>query len=146
MAREYKYTDINHPPVPELKVGDHCYATSGYNVQSISTCEIRRVNVVWEEPRPYIDTDVPHWRIDYYIRMDVDKPLCKSTVMSAFGLDDEHLNRIYLTPQEAMEELVKRFKETVALQAEQIREEMRRIGYTKAESRKLLDYRLKKNG
>jgi hypothetical protein len=63
--------------------------------------------------------------------------------MSAFGLDDEHLNRIYLTPQEAMEELVKRFKKTVVLQAEQIRKEMRRIGYTKAESRKLLDYRLK---
>lgn len=142
MAREYKYTDWSHPPVPQLKVGDRCYKPSLYDTQSVSTCEIRRVNVVWEEPRPYIDTDVPHWRIDYYIRVDVDKPLCKSTVMSAFGLDDEHINRIYLTPQEAMGEIIRRFKETVCRQACGIRKEMHRLGYTKAESRKMLNYKV----
>lgn len=142
MVREYKYTDINHPPIPELKVGDRCYMPSLYDTQSVSTCEIRRVNVVWEEPRPYIDTDVPHWRIDYYIRMDVDQPLCKSTVMSAFGLDDEHINRIYLTPQEAMGEIIRRFKETVCRQACEIRKEMHRLGYKKSESRKMLNYKV----
>lgn len=137
-----QYTDRNHPPVPQLKVGDRCYMPSLYDTQSVSTCEIRRVNVVWEEPRPYIDTDVPHWRIDYYIRVDVDKPLCKSTVMSAFGLDNEHINRIYLTPQEAMEEIIRRFKETVCRQAGEIRNEMHRLGYKKSESRKMLNYKV----
>lgn len=142
MDREYKYTDRSHPPVPQLKVGDRCYKPSLYDTQSVSTCEIRRVNVVWEEPRPYIDTDVPHWRIDYYIRVDVDKPYLKSTVMSAFGLDNEHLNRIYLTPQEAMEEIVRRFNETVYRQACKIRKEMHRLGYKKSESRKMLNYKV----
>lgn len=139
MDREYKYTDINHPPVPELKVGDRCYKPSVYNTRSVSTCEIRRVNVVWVEPRSYIDTDVPHWRIDYYIRTDVNIPHLKSTVMSAFGLDNEHLNRIYLTPQEVMEEIIRRFKETVCRQASEIRNEMHRLGYKKSESRKMLN-------
>lgn len=142
MAREYKYTDRSHPPVPLLKVGDRCYKPSVYNTQSVSTCEIRRVSVVWVEPRSYIDTDVPHWRIDYYIRTDVNIPHLKSTVMSTFGLDDEHLNRIYLTPQEAMGEIIKRFKETVCRQACEIRKEMHRLGYTKAESRKMLNYKV----
>ena len=142
MDREYKYTDRSHPPVPQLKVGDRCYKPSVYNTQSVSTCEIRRVNVVWVEPMSYMDNDVPHWRIDYYIHTDVNIPQLKSTVMSAFGLDNEHLNRIYLTPQEAMEVIIRRFKETVCRQAGEIRNEMHRLGYKKSESRKMLNYKV----
>lgn len=142
MEREYKYTDRSHPPVPQLKVGDICYAAGGNWRRRVSTCEIRRVEVKWVESRSYIDNDVPHWRIDYYIRIDVDRPELKSTIMSVHGLDDEHLNRIYLTPQEAMEEVIRRFKETVCSQADDIRKEMHRLGYKKSESRKMLNYKV----
>ena len=142
MDREYKYTDRSHPPVPLLKVGDKCYKPSVYNTQSVSTCEIRRVEVRWVEADRFFKDDVGHWSVDYYIRIDVDRPALKSTIMSVHGLDDEHLNRIYLTPQDAMEEVVRRFKETVCNQADDIRKEMRRLGYTKAESRKMLNYKV----
>ena len=142
MAREYKYTDRSHPPVPLLKVGDICYATGGNWRRRVSTCEIRRVEVRWVEADRFFSDDVAHWSVDYYIRKDVDWPPLKSTIMSVHGLDDEHINRIYLTPQEAMEEVVRRFKETVCNQADDIRKEMRRLGYTKAESRKMLNYKV----
>ena len=108
----------------------------------MSTCEIRRVNVRWVEADRFFSDDVAHWSVDYYIRIDVDRPELKSTIMSVHGLDDEHINRIYLTPHEAMEEVVRRFKETVCNQADDIRKEMRRLGYTKAESRKMLNYKV----
>lgn len=142
MVREYKYTDRNHPPVPLLKVGDRCYKPSVYSIQRVSTCEIRRVEVRWVEADRFFKDDVGHWSVDYYIRIDVDWPALKSTIMSVHGLDDEHLNRIYLTPQEAMEEIVRRFKETVCQQACEIRKEMHRLGYKKSESRKMLNYKV----
>lgn len=108
----------------------------------MSTCEVRRVEVKWIEADRFLNDDVAHWSVDYYIRIDVDRPELKSTIMSVHGLDDEHLNRIYLTPQEAMEEVVRRFKETVCNQADDIRKEMHRLGYKKSESRKMLNYRI----
>lgn len=138
-----QYTDRNHPPVPQLKVGDRCYTTSGYNTYRVSVCEVRKVDVSWVEARTFIEGDVAHWRTDYYIRTDVDNKDLKSYSMSAFGLDDEHLCRIYLTPQEAVEEIVRRFKESVCSHANMIRSEMKRIGYTKQEMRKVLGNKMK---
>lgn len=143
MARTYRFTDKNHPPVPELKVGDRCYKTSGYNTYRVSVCEVRKVVVSWVEADNFIEGDVAHWRIDYYIRTDVDNKYLKSFSMSAFGLDDEHISRIYLTPQETVEEIVRRFKESVCSHAKIIQSEMMRIGYTKKEARKALGNKIR---
>ena len=134
----HKFTDKNHKPVPELKVGDRCYTSGGsWNDYSwVSTCEIRKVDVHWVE-----FGDEGYWSIDYYIRTDVDIPYLKSTKMGAYHLDNEGLCQIYRTPQEVMDEQIRRFKDMVMNNAERMRQTMRRLGYSEEQRQNLLEYK-----
>lgn len=134
----HKYTDKNHKPVPELKVGDKCYTTGGHNeFYWVSVCEIRKVEVRWHE---FSDGDA-YWSVNYYIRENVNIPAIKTTRMCAYNLDDEGLYRIYRTPQEAMDENIRYFKECVMKAAIRMRKTMRRLGYSEEQTKNLLEYK-----
>lgn len=143
MGREseivHKYTDKNHKPVPELKVGDRCYCSGGSwdDYSWVSTCEVRKVEVRWYE---FSDGE-GYWSVNYYIRTDVDKPALKSTRMCAYNLDGEGIYTIYRTPQEVMDAQIKRFKKMVMNTAMCMRRTMRKLGYTEEQTRNLLEYK-----
>lgn len=133
----HKYTDKNHKPVPELKVGDRCYTSGGCGeYDSVAVCEIRKVEVNW------VGTDEEgYWNIKYYIRENVNIPALKSTRMCAYHLDNEGIYDIYRTPQEAMDDNIRRFKERVMNTTMSMRKTMRRLGYTEEQEKKLLEYK-----
>lgn len=134
----HKYRDKNHKPVPELKVGDRCYTSGGFNDYSwVSVCEIRKIDVHWVE----FNDGHGYWTVDYYIRTDVDKPYLKSVKMHAYHLDNEGLCRIYRTPQEVMDENIREFKDMVIKKAEAMRRTMHRLGYSEEQTKNLLEYK-----
>ena len=123
-----------------LKVGDICYThwAWGKSYAHVSKCEVRKVEVKWIEPESWRGDSEGHWRIDYYIRTDIDKKSLKSTKMNAYGLyDNDHISQIYLTPQEVMEDNIRRFKKDVMLDVEQMRKSMARLGYSEAQIKQL---------
>ena len=146
---ELKFTDKNPPPVPLLKVGDRCYAHcpwNGGNYSHISVCEVRKVEVRWCEPSEYEKEklgEVGHWYINYYIRTDVNSVGLKSTRMNAYhtGEDGCSLKTLYFTPQEALDENIRRFKEMVISKAKDIQKEMRCLGYSEKQCKNLLEYK-----
>lgn len=140
-GKEYKFTDKNHPPVPQLKVGDRCYTFCDwdcYNYSHISTCEVRKIVVRWIEPDNQLGR-VGHWSVAYYIRTDVDSPGLKTTKIYPYYLNDEGLSRIYLTPQEVMNENIRIFKERVFNQLASMRGTMKKLGYSEEQMSKLLE-------
>ena len=123
---EHKFTDKNHPPVPTLKVGDICYAHCPWirNHSYVSTCEIRKVEVKWNEGE-----DGGYWNINYYIRTDIDNRGLKSTKMYAYKLgDDGRTADIFLTPQEVMAENIERFKSELMSNIKSMAKTMKSLG------------------
>lgn len=144
---KYKFCDKNHPPVPRLKVGDRCYAHSefGGRYSRISTCEVRKVEVNWHEPTAFeIEHfgDKGYWHIDYYIRTDVDYPSLKSTKMHAYFTNEDgaHIQSLYFTAQEVMDENIRNFKQMVNDTICEMRSKMQTLGYTENQIRQLLEY------
>lgn len=130
-----KYTDKNHKPVPELKVGDRCYTGGGYaDYSSVHVCEIRKVEVKWVDNHD----GSGYWMVDYYIRENVNIPAIKTTRMYAYSLDEGRIYRIYRTPQEVMDENIRYFKQMVVRNAEAMRKTMRKLGYPEEKTRNLL--------
>lgn len=146
---ELKYTDKNHPPVPLLKVGDRCYTRcpwDGGNYGHISVCEVRKVEVKWCEPTEYEKKalgGVGHWYINYYIRTDINHASLKSTKMYAYhtGEDGCSIKDLYFTPQEVLDENIRRFKDMVIHKAKDIQRTMRSLGYSEEQSKNLLEYK-----
>ena len=144
---EYKYTDKNHPPVPLLKVGDICYARWAYGGRAryshVSKCEIRKVEVRWNELSEYGKKHGTHgyWYINYYIRTDVDSYGLKSTKINPYHTGEEggDIKDLYLTPQEVMEENVVDFIKKVKNTAGEIRKTMLSLGYSDEKIKGLLE-------
>jgi len=142
--REYKYRDKNHPPVPQLKVGDICYTRSQYTrgYADISTCEIRKVEVVWHEANKYSKDDYGHWSINYYIRTDIDSPELKSTKMYSYSTGEDGSEAdLFFTPQEVMDKNISDFRDMVLNTAQNIRKTMMKLGYTPDQMSKLFEYK-----
>lgn len=144
MEREFeikhKYTDKNHKPVPELKVGDRCYKSGGYDdYSSVNVCEIRKVEVRWIESHD----GSGYWSISYYIRENVDCKALKTTRVFPFYLHGEEIgcNEIYRTPQEVMDKNIQDFKDKVIREAERMRKAMRKLGYSDEQTKNLLEYK-----
>lgn len=143
---EHRYKDKNHPPVPQLKVGDRCYTFCTFGIgrryDYVTTCEVRKVEVKWYEPSSY-DREkgaYGYWYIDYYIRTDVDYKALKSTRMYAYRLgDDGREPDLFLTPQEVMDENIRDFKDMVAKNIESMRKTMHSLGYSEEQTKKLLE-------
>lgn len=137
---EHRFTDRNHPPVPQLKVGDICYASCQWGSRDhydyISTCEVRKVEVFWHEEEEY-------WYVKYYIRADIDDQYLKSTKMYSYYLVGEGARcggfPIYRTPQEVMDDNIREFKERVFNQLASMRGTMRKLGYSEEQMSKLLE-------
>lgn len=143
---EYKYTDINHPPVPLLKVGEICYtrwAHGGLNYSHVSMCAIRKVEVRWHEPSEYDKKqgEYGYWYINYYIRTDIDRPELKSTKMYAYSTNEEggRLKTLFFTPQEVLEKNVADFMKMVKDTAGEIRKTMLSLGYSEDKIKGLLE-------
>lgn len=151
---DYKYTDINHPPVPRLKVGDICYAHwthGGSDYSHVSTCEIRKVEVKWYEPSEYDKKNsrfCGHWYINYYIRADVDCVGLKSTKMFPYHTGEEggYRQDLFFTPQEVMDENIRSFREMVVNKAAYMRSTMRTLGYNTEQINGLLEYKHENDG
>ena len=119
---ELKYKDKDHPPVPQLKVGDICYCRWpwGRSYSHVSTCEIRKVEVKWVGDG---------WVIDYFIRTDIDSVGLKSTKRYAYHLgDDGRKPDIFLTPQEVMERNLEYFKKELLTNVQEISKKMKKLG------------------
>lgn len=142
MKVEYKFIDKNHPPVPQLKVGDICYTKSDSVIcrYGYSKCEVRKVEVKWIEPCGYND-NVGHWSIVYYLRTDIDDPVLKSTRLQPYTLNEcgGRLQTIYLTPQEVMKTIVNDFKRDATEWVGRIKSELLAIGYDKKDISKMLE-------
>ena len=145
---EYKYKDINHPPVPMLKVGDRCYTHwthGGADYSHVSTCEIRKVEVKWYEPSEYDRKHLGnygHWYINYYIRSNVDSYGLKSTKMFPYHTGEEGgKQELYLTPQEVMDENIRNFRSMVENNIKSMQKKMLSLGYTKEQTNKLLEHK-----
>lgn len=145
---ELKYTDKNHPPVPLLKVGDRCYTScpwDGGNYGHISVCEVRKVEVRWYEPTKYEKEqgEYGYWYINYYIRTDINHASLKSTKIFAYhtGEDGYSIKDLYLTPQEVLDENIRRFKDMVIKKAKDIQRTMRSLGYSEEQTKNLLEYK-----
>lgn len=139
---EYKYTDKNHPPVPQLKVGDICYAHTkrglGMKYNDYSKCQVRKVNVAWNEPTYGEKTG--HWSVSYKLYTDVDKPHFRSARQYDYYLGEDGFRKdIYLTPQEVMEENVADFMKMVKDTADGIRKTMKALGYSEEKIKGLLE-------
>lgn len=137
----YKYTDKNHPPVPQLKVGDICYAHAqwgiGHHYGDYSKCQVRKVNVVWIEPTYGEKTG--HWSVSYKLYTDVDNGL-RSARQYEYRLgEDGSWKDIYLTPQEVMEENVADFMKMVKDTAGAIRDKLLSLGYSEKKIKGLLE-------
>lgn len=142
MAREYKYTDKNHPPVPQLKVGDICYARAqwgvGGNYGDYSKCQVRKVDVTWNEPTYGEKTG--HWSVSYKLYTDVDDPYLRSARQYNYYLGEDGFRKdIYLTPQEVMEKNVADFMKMVKDTAGEIRKTMLSLGYSEEKVKGLLE-------
>lgn len=145
---EYKYRDKNHPPVPRLKVGDRCYTHwpyGGRDYYYVSTCEVRKVEVLWYEPSDYDKEHMGacgYWHIDYFIRTDVDKPHMKSTKMFAYHTDEDggSIQSLWFTPQDVMDDNIRDFKDMVNKTIANIRRTMKQLGYTVEQTKKLLEF------
>ena len=148
MDNSYKYRDINHPPVPRLKVGDICYTHwthGGAHYDHVSKCEIRKVEVKWYEPSEFDKKNgwYGHWYINYYIRADIDSYGLKSTKMYAYHTGEEGgRQELYFTPQEVMDANIRDFKKMVLQNMENMRKTMFGLGYTKEQTKKLLEYKI----
>ena len=149
MDNSYKYRDINHPPVPRLKVGDICYTHwthGGRNYEWVSKCEIRKVEVKWYEPSEFDKQRMGaygHWYINYYIRADIDCVGLKSTKMYAYHTGEEGGRQdLFFTPQEVMDENIRDFKIMVFSNFKNMQQTMFSLGYTKEQTKKLLEYKI----
>lgn len=141
----YKFTDPDIRPMPQLKVGDICYVTCpwsiGRNYSHISKCEVRKIEVKWHEPIVICDNvvNVGHWTINYYLRTDIDSPGLKSTPRCAYYLgDDGSEPDMFLTPKEVMDVNIEKFKRMVIETANSMRKTMKQLGYTEEKQRNLL--------
>lgn len=144
---EYKYTDKNHPPVPQLKVGDICYTFCdfGRKYDYVSKCEIRKVAVLWRQYSDYEKEHYDredHWEIEYYIRILYGWG-DKSAKLIPYCLgDDGRKPNLFLTPQEVMDINIRDFKEMVIKNIKSMQETMFGLGYTKEMTQKLLEYNI----
>ena len=142
----YKFRDKEHPPVPNLQVGDKVYAKStlgiGPNYDDVSTCEIRKVEVIWHDPNPHDEDDYGYWYINYYIRTDVDRPGLKSTKIYPYHTGEEGgPKELYMTPQEVMDMNIREFLDSTQKTIKSMRKKMLALGYTEEQSSKLLEYK-----